>query len=113
MSPLAAVPLCSTPMCDQHAIRRGRCQAHMTDEYLRQERQRGSSTARGYDVTWRRLRAWVLLREPLCRTCGDVAREVDHIRPLAQGGARLDVRNVQPLCRECHAAKTARENGKT
>jgi len=113
MSPLAAVPLCSTPMCGLPAVRRGRCAAHMTGEYLRQERARGSSTARGYDAKWRRLRAWVLMREPLCRTCGGLAREADHIRPLAQGGARLDVRNVQPLCRECHAAKTARENGKT
>jgi len=36
------------------------------------------------------------------------ADEVDHIVPLSRGGG--DERsNLQPLCRPCHAAKTARE----
>lgn len=81
----------------------------MRHEWTRRERLRGSSTARGYDAQWRRVRLAVLTREPICRDCGGLAHEVDHIRPLSQGGGRLDPRNLQPLCRECHARKTARE----
>ena len=47
-----------------------------------------------------------------CQDCGCVTREleVDHITPLWQGGADVDA-NLQSLCTDCHAAKTAREAG--
>lgn len=57
----------------------------------------------------RRIRA----EEPLCRMCLEAGRitptqEIDHIVPLAQGGA--DTReNKQGLCTPCHAAKSAAE----
>ena len=60
-----------------------------------------------------RLRAEVLAAEPLCRSCradGRVRRAdvVDHIVPMAWGGP--DVRwNKQPLCHECHDAKSLAE----
>ena len=55
---------------------------------------------------WRRLRAYVLAREPLCRHCGNVATDVDHI-----SGDPSDNReaNLQPLCHSCHSHKTGRE----
>lgn len=53
--------------------------------------------------------------EPLCRLCLAVGRVtpavcVDHIVPITQGGALLDPQNLQPLCADCHARKTAHEN---
>ena len=63
----------------------------------------------GRDPRWSKLRAAVLAVEPLCRRCGDMAVEVDHITPLADGGAELDPANCQPLCRSCHTAKSAAE----
>ncbi len=62
---------------------------------------------------WRRIRAVVLAREPLCRCCAGQGRvraatEVDHID--GDDGNHADS-NLQPLCRPCHSAKTARENG--
>lgn len=47
-----------------------------------------------------------------CRECVRVtsAIEVDHIVPLWQGGPDTDD-NLQCLCIDCHAAKTAREAG--
>ncbi|WCT78890.1 HNH endonuclease [Novosphingobium humi] len=60
-----------------------------------------------------RERAEVLLEEPFCRHClaqGKEVRavEVDHIKPLAWGGA--DVRsNKQALCIPCHQRKTRAE----
>lgn len=38
--------------------------------------------------------------------------EVDHIVRIKSGGAAWDMRNLQALCRSCHIAKTARENGR-
>ena len=59
-------------------------------------------------------RARLFAAEPLCRTCARAGRAViatirDHVVPLAFGGA--DERaNTQPLCRDCHDAKTAHES---
>lgn len=55
---------------------------------------------------WGRMRAYVLAREPLCRHCGDVATDLDHI-----SGDPSDNRdaNLQPLCHGCHSHKTGRE----
>ena len=65
---------------------------------------------------WQRLRRRVLSEQPLCamrekrERCRLVATEVDHIKPH-RGDRRLffDRANLQPMCRSCHAQKTARE----
>lgn len=45
---------------------------------------------------------------PVCEHCGiRAATEVDHIVPLAEGGARLDRANLQALCHRCHMRKGA------
>lgn len=60
---------------------------------------------------WQRLRAAVLAREPLCRHCGEVATDVDHISGDPSDN-RLSA--LQPLCHACHSSKTMRErNGTT
>jgi len=76
---------------------------------------RPSAAARGYDATWRRLRAWYLAQHPLCVECeraGRVvaAQEVDHVTPISAGGARLDPENLQALCTPCHSRKTFAES---
>lgn len=82
----------------------------------RSDDDRPSASARGYDSTWRKVRDAVLARRPLCVRCERAGRVtpatcVDHIIPIAAGGARLDDANLQPLCDACHARKTAREDG--
>ena len=65
---------------------------------------------------WQRLRRRVLSEQPFCamrekrERCRLVATEVDHIKPH-RGDRRLffDRANLQPMCRSCHAQKTARE----
>ena len=114
--PTSAPRLCVAPGCPHDAVRRGRCAAHLTDEYRRIERYRGSAASRGYNYQWTQLRQRVLRRRPFCVVCEragviQLAQELDHIVPLVQGGSRLDEANLQPLCRVCHAAKTAGENG--
>lgn len=64
-----------------------------------------------------RIRVLVLMRSPTCAKCSTparpvAAREVDHIVPLSKGGTDHPD-NLQGLCRDCHADKTAIEQGKT
>ena len=64
-------------------------------------------------AAWQKLRASVLMDEPLCRHCAArglmvPATDVDHVN-----GADDNRReSLQPLCHECHSRKTAREQGK-
>ena len=74
---------------------------------------RGSAASRGYGSHWRRLREVILQAEPLCRVClaagvPTPASDVDHIRPLRDGGDNSR-ENLQALCVRCHEIKTARD----
>jgi 5-methylcytosine-specific restriction protein A len=63
---------------------------------------------------WLALRATTLKRAAYrCATprCTERASHVDHIKPIAQGGAALDPSNLRPLCASCHSRKTARADG--
>ncbi|WP_422317953.1 HNH endonuclease, partial [Prosthecobacter sp.] len=70
-----------------------------------------TATERGYDPEWRRLRRVVLAEEPMCRKCGAIAMEVDHIKTVARWPElRLVRTNLQALCKPCHKTKTARDS---
>ena len=86
---------CSEPGCPTITLD-SRCPRH-----------RGAGRSPG----WRYLARVILVERVWCESCGypTPAAEVDHITPIADGGAELDPGNCQALCRACHAAKTARE----
>ena len=69
---------------------------------------RPSSTARGYDRRWRKIRLMFLRANPLCASCGRAANEDDHIKAKRAGGEDDD-ENLQALCKPCHSIKTMRE----
>ncbi|AHD19525.1 HNH endonuclease [Rhodococcus pyridinivorans SB3094] len=59
---------------------------------------------------WRTLRAHLLQEHPLCTACHRaVATVLDHVVPVAEGGAMWDESNLAPMCKPCHDAKTAQE----
>ena len=63
---------------------------------------------------WRRFRQRFLRENPLCALCfnrGIIAEAAvaDHIKPIRLGGERLNAKNIQPLCKTCHAQKSGRE----
>lgn len=63
---------------------------------------------------WKRFRDQVLAEEPICKLCDakdrvSLATEVDHIKPLWDGGLEFDRANTQPLCCDCHIIKTSEE----
>ena len=57
------------------------------------------------------LRKRVMFEQPLCAVegCNELSRDLDHVVPLAQGGAEYARENVQGLCPFHHHQKTARE----
>lgn len=64
---------------------------------------------------WQRCREQILVEHPLCLPCQEAGRttlavEVDHIEPLHLfPELAYMASNLQPICRPCHAAKSARE----
>lgn len=60
---------------------------------------------------WRKVRNLALRRDGFaCVKCGSSGPlEVDHIRPVAQGGS-WELSNLQTLCSECHRLKTIEDN---
>lgn len=75
------------------------------------------ATPRQRGRPWARRRAAWLREHPLCAHCLQAGRvraaaEVDHVVPLQHGG-QDDDSNLQSLCADCHAIKTAGEAGRT
>ena len=61
-------------------------------------------------AVWRKLRDSFMRKNPLCAEClrHGVVKEaniVDHIIPIAEGGAEMDENNLQSLCFACHNRK--------
>jgi len=74
---------------------------------------RQGSSERGYDANWTKVRKIHIDKHPYCARCGklcDVGKQdsiVDHIIPVAVDKSKLyDLKNLQTLCRPCHAVKT-------
>ena len=60
---------------------------------------------------WGKVRLQVLDRDSWrCQKCGKAALlEIDHVKPLDDGGAVYDLVNLQTLCRSCHFDKSRGE----
>lgn len=75
------------------------------------------SRKRGYTWRWQKARAWYLAEHPLCTAClvegkSKAATVVDHIDPHKGDQVKFwNMDNWQALCKRCHDAKTAKEDG--
>jgi 5-methylcytosine-specific restriction endonuclease McrA len=75
---------------------------------------RPSSTERGYDGAWRKVRATHLRSHPFCSHpgCSALAIDVDHIEPISEHPERrLDPTNLRSFCRPHHSQRTALDQG--
>ena len=118
------------PIRPLHQCRYDRCQEKTNTTYclehtkeLRTKRQqradknRGSSSQRGYDYKWQKYRIDYLKENPLCKDCLEEGRyvsskEIDHVIPISGPEDHLfwDPNNHRALCKRHHSAKTMREN---
>ena len=109
---------CNTPGCRALVKGSAYCATHAQKAWkASSQTPRGSRHERGYTNQWARASKAFLAQNPLCRRCAEegivqAARITDHISPH-KGDMVLfwDVTNWQPLCKPCHDAKTAREDG--
>lgn len=107
---------CSYPCCPALTHERF-CPEHAKEDDQAYRRfQRDPEINKRYNHAWRKLRNRYIAAHPLCEHCLKngryvAAQEVDHITPLAAGGTHAEA-NLQALCKPCHSAKTAREDGR-
>ncbi len=94
--------------CPEYATQGGRCDTHQRAAW---ETTTTSRHERGYDARWVKVRNAYVKAHPTCEAlgCDQPTTEVDHIVPLAQGGAKLDKNNLQALCGPHHAEKTTKD----
>jgi len=110
---------CAAPGCTALVVR-GRCEAHQKAQRIEQDAVRGSTTERGYDWSWRKLRVQFLQRHPLCMCpeCDEgrkrvtLAEVVDHIQTIEdRPDLRLAWSNLRSMSKAHHDAHTARTRG--
>jgi 5-methylcytosine-specific restriction enzyme A len=103
--PTRPLPACNTPTCGNRADgRKGYCIEHQPEAFL------GKKPDARQTRAWRKRRAQrFALDHQTCQHCGAPATQVDHVLAIADGGAPLDLRNLQSLCDPCHARKTTLE----
>jgi len=100
---------CAKPGCPT-IVERGLCLEHRRKE----RRASDKRTGRIRGSRWAAIRREVFKRSPLCqdgRVCGGKASavEVDHIKPLFDGGHATNLDNLQGICSACHLEKSAEE----
>lgn len=111
MSPYKPRPGCRYPGCPSRSVKGSSyCSLHkpkVIDNRL-------SSTARGYNYHWQKVRRMYLRENPLCVECLNLgiitpATVVDHIEPHRGDYDKFwDENNMQSLCETCHNKKTGR-----
>lgn len=95
MAPPRACATCGRPGCQAHR---------------RQAWHHAQPVPRIRGVALQRLRHQLFRTQPFCARCGvAVATIRDHVVPLCDGGLDVET-NTQPLCADCHDAKTIEES---
>ena len=100
---------CAHRGCTKLVRGRGRrfCDEHQSEEWKRQDAQRGTAAERGYDSRWREIRDRFLADHPQCARCGKPATVAHHVvRKRASGSD--DPSNLLALCASCHSSLHAK-----
>lgn len=108
--------LCLHPKCASPATSRGRCDQHRQELERERSARRRASPTQGYAIRiyhtkkWLLTRRAILHRDPICQLCdNELSAEVDHIKPLSQGGDPYNPANLRGLCARCHWIRHANE----
>ena len=84
------------------------CERHAELKEKAYDKRRGSSTSRGYDGAWKKLRNLKRSISPLCEECLKVNRVtplsvIHHIKSIEDfPEGRLDINNLKSLCQPHH-----------
>jgi len=60
---------------------------------------------------WKRFSRWFRSKNPFCEAegCEFLSADTDHIIPIKEGGLVWSEKNLQALCKSCHAVKSAKD----
>ena len=105
---MPTAPPARCTQCPNPATKNGRCPDHQPKPWTNPS-QRNTKINRW---KWQQTRNKWLTQHPTCTHCHAPGTEVDHITPVAQGGALYHPANLQTLCTECHTQKTKNEKQK-
>jgi len=124
MSPAAPRKPCRSPgcstlgtttYCEKHTIKK---EAEVKAERIKYDKERGTSSSRGYTYRWSKAAKIYLKNNPLCAMCEkeghlELAQCVDHIEAVdgPDDPKFWDESNWQSLSLRCHSIKTAKEDG--
>lgn len=102
--PLMPCLNCGTPTSNS------RCDYCESQYKQSKPRIRATSTARGYDYQYQKVRLVVLRRDNwTCVYCNkhliNSDATIDHIVPLSKGGSKHDPSNLVAACRSCNSSK--------
>lgn len=108
--PARARRRCTRVGCPYDAGPSGRCPDHEIPRPRPKAKPRASSTALGYDWSWRKLSEQIRAERPTCEAsgCRRPSAHVDHVDGDRSNRAPG---NLQALCQRHHSAKTARHDG--
>lgn len=104
--PNRAYKICAWPGCTELSMQHY-CDRHQLQRDQEQDAKYIRDKDSSYDAQWQRLRLSYLSKHPLCQACEDKglivpAVLVHHIKPIKDGGAVLEERNLKALCNSCH-----------
>ena len=83
------------------------CSEHLRERQKAVDKNRPSSSQRGYDAEWQKIRSEYLAEHPQCARCTEKAIDVHHIIPKRAGGTD-DWDNLEALCHSHHSSVTRR-----
>jgi 5-methylcytosine-specific restriction protein A len=117
--PGRAYRICAKSGCNKLSLAKY-CELHVSYEPQQRNEERAVDPIRRLlgSGAWQATRRVILLRDILCKACGNAfSSEVDHRVPARRWIARhngdlasfFDESNLQGLCKSCHTAKTDRE----
>ncbi|MEV8396095.1 HNH endonuclease [Streptomyces sp. NPDC057596] len=111
---------CTDPQCREFATKRGRCDDHQPIPWAGRD-----DKASRYGISsgrWRTLKRRVTARDNgCCYRCGieqpdreddpdgEHQHQLDHVRPISEGGAVEDLDNLGLICLDCHEVKSKAE----
>ena len=102
--PLKPKRPCNAPGCPALTDHpRGYCERHLPQKYREEDSRRGTSTKRGYDGHWRKIRKFKLQRDPLCQDClPKVIKAADLVHHIDRDTSNNEDSNLRSLCEACH-----------
>lgn len=107
--------VCGTPGCAVIVHGAAYCPAHKREDEKRRDTKTAEAKAFYNSRRWRNYREIYLRKHPLCVECErkdviTLAKIVDHITPMSEGGEPWDEKNHQGLCVTHHQRKRQQES---